>query len=153
MVRLHGGVRLEPAVQSSLKCNKQEHLDRSRDRNWKKKTKRKRVIITRITALVAAPTGVAERCGKGTWRDIVGRFGWSLEREKRGGGVSLIEGGIWDYMSFSFRTAREAQKRAAALDKWGERSITKSLVHNAERENLWAGELAGGKAVERLLHD
>lgn len=93
MVRLHGGVRLEPAVQSSLKRSKQEHLDRSRDRNWKKKTKRKGLFFTRITALVAAPTGVAERCGKGTWRDIVGRFGWSLEVE-RGGGVSLIQGGI-----------------------------------------------------------
>lgn len=89
---------------------------------------------------MAAPTGVAERCGKGTWRDIVGRFGaWS----GRGRGIT-DEGG-----TTSFRTTREAQSRAAAPNN-GEKSPS-SLVHKSSqiksacRERIFASELAGAR--------
>lgn len=42
------------------------------------KRKKKGHFITRITALVAAPTGVADRWGRGTWRDIL------VESSRRG---------------------------------------------------------------------
>lgn len=57
---------------------------------------------------------------------------------------------------YELQASKQPEKRRTEQQrqtKWGEGNITKSLVHNAERENLWAGELAGGKAVERLLHD
>lgn len=85
MVRLHGGVRLEPAVQSSLKCNKQEHPDRSRDRNWKKKAKRKRVIKYQDHSL----GGSAHRSGRTMRQGDVERHCWevwSLQREREGEG-------------------------------------------------------------------
>lgn len=88
MVRLHGGVRLEPAVQSSLKCNKQGHLDRSRDGNWKKKSKRKRVILYQDHSL----GGSAHRSGRTMRQGDVERHCWEVWLElggrERGRGIT-----------------------------------------------------------------
>jgi hypothetical protein len=49
---------------------------------FQKRGKRADLIFTRMTALVAAPTGVADRCGRGTWRDIVESCADGVEEEK-----------------------------------------------------------------------
>lgn len=46
---------------------------------------KQKAIHTRITALVAAPTGVADRWGRGTWRDIF------VESSRRG----IFRGGAY----------------------------------------------------------
>lgn len=103
----------------------------------------KRSFITRITALVAAPTGVAERWGRGTWRDIF------VESSRRGIGIfSVEERRSRSRSSFNFSlTERKQQKK-------NDQQIELLVQVKSSRERDARRRIGQkGKAVELLLHD